>query len=487
MDTQSHSNAVPTRRWWALASVAAAQFLAVVDTFVVNVAVPSIRIDLHADAAEIQAVVAVYQIAYAALVITGGRLGDIVGRRRVFLAGVIGFAVASLWCALSGSAPALIFARAAQGGAAALMVPQVLATIHTLFPDGARARAFAVFGVTIGLGAAAGFMLGGWLVTLNLAGLGWRSIFYVNVPIGLGIVVAAAILMPSMPRSADTRLDLPGAAVLLVGLLCLIVPPMFGRELGWPRWLWLTLTAGTAVLAGFVRLQRAVEQRGGMPLIDLALLEDRAFTAGMCATFCFFLGNLSFYFVLTLFVQNGLGFSPFDAALTVLPLAFAFVAGSRLAAGRMARRGVAALVEGCIVQTVGLAGTALLVGAVAHPTMVMLMLPLTVFGYGQGMVLAPLFSVVLTNVGHAQAGSGSGILTTTQQVANGAGVVLAGAVYFSVQVTHGDRWATLAAMAALACTVVGTIGFLLRMRPRAAAVSMPSVHPATYGLGGTPR
>src|SRR5215472_15893236 len=142
MDTLSQSTAVPARRWWALASVAAAQFLAVVDAFIVNVALPSIRADLHADAAEIQAVVAVYQIAYAALVITGGRLGDIVGRKRIFLAGVISFTLASLWCGLSASAPMLIFARAAQGGAAALMVPQVLATMHTLFPDAARARAF---------------------------------------------------------------------------------------------------------------------------------------------------------------------------------------------------------------------------------------------------------------------------------------------------------------------------------------------------------
>jgi MFS family permease len=231
MDTQTHPLAGPARRWWALATVAAAQFLAVVDAFIVNVAVPSIRTDLHAGAAEIQAVIAVYQIAYAALVITGGRLGDIIGRKRIFLAGVIGFTVASLWCGLSGSAPELIFARAAQGGAAALMVPQVLASIHTLFPDAARTRAFALFGVAIGLGGAVGFMLGGWLVTLDLAGLGWRSIFCVNVPVGLVIVLAAARLMPAMPRGADARLDLAGAGVLFVGLLGLVVPLMFGANL----------------------------------------------------------------------------------------------------------------------------------------------------------------------------------------------------------------------------------------------------------------
>jgi predicted MFS family arabinose efflux permease len=298
-------------------------------------------------------------------------------------------------------------------------------------------------------------MLGGWLVTLNLAGLGWRSIFCVNVPFGVGIALAAGWLMPAMPRNADIQLDLRGAVVLFVGLLGLIVPLMFGRELGWPWWMWLAMAAGLAVLFGFVRMQRAVERRGGTPLIDLALLEDRVFVAGMSATFCFFLGNLSFYFVLTLYLQNGLGLSPFDAALTVMPLAFAFVAGSRVA-GR--------LVEGCIVQATGLASTAVLVGTVAHPSMAMLMLPLALFGYGQGMVLAPLFSAVLAQVRHAHAGSGAGILTTTQQVANGAGVVLVGAVYFAVR---GDRWALLAAIVALGCTVAATMGFLLRMRPGA--------------------
>jgi MFS family permease len=461
MDTQT------SRRWYALATVAAAQFLAVADAFIVNVAIPSIRADLHASGAEIEAIIAVYQIAYAALVITGGRLGDIFGRKRVFLVGVIGFTLASLWCGLSVSAPMLIVARGVQGATAALMVPQVLASIHTLFPDEARNRAFAIFGLAIGLGAATGFMAGGWLVTWDLAGLGWRSIFCVNVPIGLAIVAAALGLMPHMPRSEQTRLDLPGAAVLFAGLLGLIVPLMFGRELGWPWWLWFVMAAGAAVLAGFIRLEHAVERRGGMPLIDLALLQDRVFIAGIGATFCFFLGNLSFYFVLTLFVQNGLHFAPFNAALTVLPLSFAFVAGSRLAKRRLAL--------GCIVQLFGLASIALLIGMVQRPSMELLMLPLAVFGYGQGMVLAPLFSVVLTNVRHAHAGSGSGILTTIQQIANGTGVVIIGAAYLAVQGIAGHRWAMVIALSALAFTVFGTIAFLVRMRA------------ATYGSAATPQ
>ncbi len=434
-----------SRRWYALATVSAAQFLAVADAFIVNVAIPAIRADLHAGGAAIEAIIAVYQITYAALVITGGRLGDIFGRKPVFLLGVLGFTLASAWCGLAPSAAILILARCVQGATAALMVPQVLASIHTLFPDAARARAFSIFGLAIGLGAAVGFMAGGWLVTLDLAGLGWRAIFCVNVPIGLAILGAGAALMPALPSVADTRLDVPGAAVLLLGLLGLIVPLMLGREFGWPWWCWLMIAAGIAALAGFLRLERRVAH----PLIDLTLLDDRVFLFGMAATACFFLGNLSFYFVLTLYMQNGLGFSAFNAALTVLPLSVAFVIGTRLSGGR--------LIEGCLVQALGLAATAAVIAAIAQPTMWMLMAALVVFGYGQGLVLAPLFSAVLTNVRHAHAGSGAGILTTTQQIANGTGVVIVGAVYLSVHTMHGDRVAMLTSLAVLACTIVGTI------------------------------
>ncbi len=333
-------------RWLCLTVVVAAQFMFVVDAFIVNVAIPSIRADLAMSEAGIEAVIALYQIAFATLVITGGRLGDLSGRRNVFLIGLLGFTAASIWCGLAGSGAELIAARLAQGASAALMSPQVLATIHTLFPDEARSRAFAVFGIALGLGPALGFVFGGWLLALNLFGLGWRVIFFVNGPIGTAIAVAAWRLLPPMAGRPDQTMDLPGAALLFLGLLCLIAPILCGRELHWVWWLWLIEADGIATLFLFLAWERRTERKGGQPLIDLVLLSDHAFLRGLLATMCFFEANMSFYFVLTLFLQNGLGLTPFQAGLTVLPLALAFVAGSRVSGD---------IVRGCFIQIAGLA------------------------------------------------------------------------------------------------------------------------------------
>jgi MFS family permease len=451
-------------RWWVLAIVVAAQFMFGVDAFIVNVAIPTIAVELKASAAQIQAVIAVYLIGYATLVVTGGRLGDIYGTRTTFLAGVGGFTLTSLWCALAQSGAELIGARLAQGATAALMVPQVLATIHVLFADGARGRAFGIYGMVLGLSGAAGFLLGGILVTLDLARLGWRTVFFVNVPIGLVIIAAAWLMMPQVPRRAGTRLDIPGALVLFAGLLCLIGPLLFGRDVQWAPWVWLSMAAGLTVIAGFVRLERRIAASGGMPLIDLNLLADAAFMRGLCAVFFFFLANLSFYLVVTLFMQNGLHIPPLPAGLVFVPLALAFVIAARHSAARVQHRGTRVLVEGCAVQILGLLALGLTVTSVAAPTALLLVLPLTLFGYGQGLVMAPLSSAVLSTVPAANAGSGSGIYGTTTQIANAAGVAAIGAVYFAVQSAGSARLAVLASFVACALSVAGCAMFLLWMR-----------------------
>ena len=338
----------------------------VVDAFVVNIAIPSIRADLRMTEAGIEAVAAVYQIAFATLVITGGRLGDLRGRRNVFLVGLIGVTAASLWCGLAGSGPELIAARLAQGLAAALLSPQVLATIHTLFPatlipDEARARAFAVFGIALGLGAAFGVVLGGWLIALDLFGLGWRMIFFINGPIGAAIAVAAWRLLPSTRGRPDQRMDLPGAALLCLGLFGVVTPVLCGRDFRWAWWLWLIEAVGIAMLALLLAWERRTERKGGTPLIDLdLLLSDRAFARGLVATSCFFAANMSFYLVLTLFLRNGLGLGPFAAGLTVLPLALAFVVGSRVSGD---------IVRGCRIQIAGHAAIAASIAIVSASTL----------------------------------------------------------------------------------------------------------------------
>src|SRR6266478_7088532 len=369
-----------SRRWWVLLIVIAAQFMSGVDAFIVNVAIPTIAVELHASAAQIEAVIAIYLIAYATLVVTGGRLGDIHGTRNVFIAGVIGFTVTSLWCGLAQSGPELIVARLAQGATAALMVPQVLATIHLLFADGSRGRAFGIYGIVLGLAGAAGFLLGGVLVTLDLAGLGWRAVFFVNVPFALIIILAALRIMPSVPRRAGTRLDVPGAFVLFAGLLCLIGPLLFGHDLHWPPGVWLVMAAGVAIVAAFLRLERAVASRDGMPLIDLALLSDAAFMRGLFAAFFFFFANLSFYLVMTMFMQRGLRIPPLQAGLVFLPLSLAFVIASRHSGARARHRGTLVLIEGCAVQIVGLAVLVLMVVSAEKPSAMLLALVLTIFG-----------------------------------------------------------------------------------------------------------
>jgi EmrB/QacA subfamily drug resistance transporter len=457
-----------THRWWVLATVVAAQFMFGVDAFVVNVAIPAIAADLHASAAQIESIIAIYLIGYATLIITGGRLGDIYGTRTVFLTGVLGFTLTSLWCGLAQSGTELILARLAQGATAALMVPQVLATIHVLFSDHSRTRAFAIYGIVLGLAGAAGFLIGGLLVTLDLAGLGWRTVFFVNVPVGFVIIAAAWRLMPRVPRRAGTRLDIPGALVLFTGLLCLIGPLLFGRDLDWSIWVWIAMAAGVMVIAGFVRLERRLAARGGMPLIDLALLADVPFVRGLCAVFAFFFANLSFYLVMTLFMQNALHLPPLQAGLAFVPLALAFVAASRYSPVRAKRRGTLVLIEGCAIQIAGLALTGLIVILVAHPSAQLLALPLAVIGFGQGLVMAPLSSAVLSTVQPASAGSGSGLYGTTNQIANAAGVAVIGAVFFAIQSNYSALAALVVSLILFGLSVTACATLLLWMRQAAA-------------------
>lgn len=448
------------RRWWVLAVVVAAQFMFVVDAFVVNVAVPSIRAELHATIAETQGAIVIYQIAFAALIITGGRLGDIKGAKPVFLLGLIGFTLASLWCGLAHSGSELVASRALQGAAAALMIPQVLATIHRLFRDAERGRAFGTYGFTLGFGAATGLLLGGWLLSVDVDGLGWRTIFFVNVPVGLVLLCAAWWLMPAIAGKPGTRLDIVGAGVLLVALLCVLGPLVVGSSIGWPLWSFLAMALGVLLLGLMWPLEQRIEQRGDrLPLVHLDMLRDRAFTTGLLAVFFFTFANLSFYLVMMLYLQVGLGLPALEAGNIILPLAIAFALVSRVAGPRAQRLGSTALIQGCGVQLAGLliVGLAVAVGETKPATLAIL---LTIFGAGQAMVMAPLYGSVLGKVPPAHAGSGGGVVSTVQQIGNASGVTAVGGLYYAIQAVHPARLAILASLMTLAVAIATTAALL---------------------------
>ena len=386
-----------SRRWLVLAIVVAAQFMFGVDAFIVNVAIPTIAAELKASSAQIEAVIAIYLIAYATLVVTGGRLGDIYGTKRVFIAGVLGFTVTSLWCGLAQSGVELIVARLAQGATAALMVPQVLATLHLLFSDRSgprlcrlwrRARACRRCRFCAWRGAGD---VGSRRPRLARGVLRQRAVrTCTSLPRLANHADGAAprrhAARHSRRRRAVCWLAVPDrpAAVRPRGALVAVV--------------WLAMAAGVVILAAFFKLEGNVAARGGMPLIDLALLAERVFMRGLAAVLFFFLANLSFYLVLTMFMQRALLIPPLAAGLVFLPLAFAFVIASRHSAARARHRGTLVLIEGCVLQLVGIGTLVATVEWIAAPSAMLLALVLAIFGYGQGLVMAPLSSAVLSGV-----------------------------------------------------------------------------------------
>ena len=422
-----------SRRWWVLAIVVAAQFMFGVDAFIVNVAIPTIAVELHASSAQIEAVIAIYLIAYATLVVTGGRLGDIYGTKNVFLAGVLGFTLTSLWCGLAQSGPELIVARLAQGATAALMVPQVLATLHLLFSDASRGRAFGIYGIVLGLAGAAGFLLGGVLVTSDLAGLGWRAVFFVNVPFGLIIIAAAWRIMPSVPRRAGTRLDVPGAIVLFAGLLCLIGPLLFGHD----RALGAVDLAGDGGRRCHHRRLPAARARCRKPWRHAA---DRSCAVVGRRVHARSVRGLLFLFREPVILSGHDHVHAEGAAYSAAAGRHGVRAAGadlrdRLAAQR--RAGAASRHAGAdrgLRDSDGRPCDAGADGGIGRGAGALLLaLVLAIFGYGQGLVMAPLSSAVLSTVKPASAGSGAGMYGTTAQIANAAGVAAIGAVFFAVE------------------------------------------------------
>jgi EmrB/QacA subfamily drug resistance transporter len=408
-------------------------FLVVLDFFIVNVALPSMQRELQAGTGILQMVVAGYGLATAAGLITGGRLGDLFGRRRMFMLGLLLFTLASAACGFAPNAELLVAARVLQGLAGALLQPQVLAMIGLAYAGEDRARAFAAYELTLGLGATLGQLVGGLLIHADLAGLGWRSCFLINVPIGLLALVLAPRVIPPLANSSTSRLDLIGMLLVAAASVAVVLPLVEGRAQGWPLWSWLCLAAALPLLAAFAFQQRRLAASGGAPLVAPALLAKRRFIMGLFTTLAFYVGNASLYFVLALYLQQGLALGPLTSGLVFTSLAIGFFATS-MAGARLARRfsgkppialGALVLAAGHALQFVNVAGWT------GHSHVVAWMVPLLlVQGAGLGMVMAPLVSTVLAGLPPQHAGVASGVLSMVQQASNALGVALIGILFY---------------------------------------------------------
>ncbi|WP_460366547.1 MFS transporter, partial [Actinocorallia lasiicapitis] len=431
-----------TNPWFVLAVTLTAVFMQMLDSTITMVGIPSIQADLGASYGQIQLVITGYTLAFASVLVTGGRLGDAYGRRRMFLLGMFGFTVASALCGAAPDSTSLIGARVLQGLASGLMFPQVLGIIQVLFGAAQRAKAVAFYGATVGLATILGPVTGGALIDADLFGSGWRSIFLVNLPIGIAALILGLRSIPESRAARAAALDVKGALVLTVGLFLLVMPMVVGRDQGWPTWAWACISLSPLLLAGFV----LIERRATSPLVDLKLFRHRPFTLGLLASLLFFSGVPSFFMILVILLQNGLGYSPVEAGTVTLTFAFAMAAGSARSAEIAKRLGTRILVLGGGLLVAGQAGImAMLHWQGTGLTGWHLVVPMFLSGLGGGLFLAPLTSVVLAGIRSDDAGSASGVLATAQQVGAALGVAVVGVVFFGLIGTNSGSAADSAA------------------------------------------
>ena len=471
--------------WAPLAVILCGTFVYDLDFFIVNVALPSIQHSLAASPAAIEWIVAGYGLTSAAFLVTGGRLGDHYGRRKLFCVGIATFTVTSALCAAAPDAGFLVAARLAQGVGAAIMAPNVLSILGTTYTGPARVKAISVYGMVMGLAAVGGQLLGGVLIAANLAGLGWRVIFWVNVPVGIAALVLARRVVPESRATVNGtgpgRLDLRGAALFTVALVAIVLPLLDGRAQGWPAWSWASLAAGPVLLAVFALHLREMARRGGQPLLDPAIFAVRAFRAGLTCQVLFWCQQGASYLLLALYLQEGRGLSPIKSGGVFAVLAVGYLATSLRAPALTMRFGRRVVATGALIAA---AGDLLLVLGVLSGgggPVAALFPGLFLLGAGQGLCITPLTTTVLSHADASRAGSVSGALATAQQVGNAIGVAISGVIFYGLL---GDgrgydvayRWST-AEMAVL-LVGVAALTFIIPKRVQSAGVA---ASPGTEG------
>jgi len=403
----------------------------VLDFFIVNVALPSIQHGLRAGEGAVEWVVAGYAIATAVLLVTGGRLGDQFGRRRMFSVGLTIFVATSAACALAPDPGVLVAARVAQGVGAALMAPNILSILGVIYTGPARVRAISIYGMVMGLAATSGQLIGGILIRTDVAGLGWRAIFWINVPIGIAALLAAPRLIPESRNQNGSRLDLAGVALITACLIAVVLPLVEGRQAGWPAWSWAMLAAAIPLAVVFAVHQRRKADRGGVPLLNPRIFASRALRAGLLTQTVFWCQQAAGYLVLGLYLQQGRGLSPLSAGGVFTFLAAGYLATSFRAPALTMRFGRSVIAAGALIAALGDVALYLATAHAGTGGSVAWLFPgLLLLGAGQGLCITPLTTTVLSHADPATAGSVAGALSTAQQVGNSVGVAVTGVLFF---------------------------------------------------------
>jgi EmrB/QacA subfamily drug resistance transporter len=452
------------RGWAPMLVVLTGTFMTFLDFFIVNVALPSIQRDLHAGPAAVQLVVAGYGLTFAVGMITGGRLGDIYGRRRLFMIGLALFTLTSAACGLAPDALFLVISRVLQGGAGAMMTPQVLAILGTVYAGERRARAFAAYGMTMGIAGVLGQLLGGLLIQADIAGSSWRGIFLINVPVGVAGLLLSRRVVPES-HGIRSQLDLTGTALATAGLAAVILPLVEGQQYGWPAWTWLCLATAPLLLGAFVAQQARRKRAGRAPLLDLGLFRNRAFGVGTVTALTYTLVPPSFFFALALYLQDGRRLSALFSGSIFSAVGAGFLAAMLLTQAMTARLGRQILALGALVTAAGSLTMALTASA---PSSADLLPGLAVTGFGIGMVLVPLSATVLRDVAAEQAGSAAGVLATFQQAGGALGVTVIGVVFF--RELHAGSFPHAFAVSVVVLAILTTLtAALVQLLPRHAS------------------
>ncbi|WP_330261953.1 MFS transporter [Streptomyces sp. NBC_00539] len=438
--------------------------LPLIDFFIVNVALPAIDSDLAAGPALLELIVGGYGATYAVLLVLGGRLGDTIGRRRLFLAGMAAFGVTSLACGLAPTAWTLVAARVAQGASAALMLPQVLATIQATTQGPRRARAMSLYGATAGLSMVAGQILGGVLVAADVAGSGWRSVFLVNVPVVLAGLVLAVRAVPETRSNRPATVDVPGTLLLALSLVSLLLPLTEGRAAGWPLWTWVSLAVFPPAAVAFYLTERRADRLGRTPLVPPSLLRLESLRRGLMMVVPFSIGFSGFMFVIAVSLQQGLRMGPVPAGLALVPMALAFFSASLAGPRLIGRYGSRVVTVGGVLQALGI-GLLLLAVRGDWPELGLLALApgVAVAGLGQGLQLPVLMRLMLSDVPADRAGVGSGVMVTTQQSALALGVATLGSLFLALTESVGMRDAVMTTLLVQLGLIAVTVLLSLRL------------------------